>query len=149
MALSKSNKMAKERERLFQEAKEKAKAERQISKKVNRFGIPFAVEPKAYMEDMGRQTSGWSFYHIERAGSCQSGFIKLVTGEETGNFKEPEKIKYRVTAEVEGKVKGFRVTATSISEAYRKVEQHLEEQKIYKFKLQGIKEVNKNDKQNI
>lgn len=149
MALSKSNKMAKERERLFQEAKEKAKAERQISKKVNRFGIPFAVEPKAYMEDMGRQTSGWSSYHIERAGSCQSGFIKLVTGEETGNFKEPEKIKYRVTAEVEGKVKGFRVTATSISEAYRKVEQHLEEQKIYKFKLQGIEEVNKNDKQNI
>ena len=146
MALSKSNKMAKERERLFQEAKEKAKAERQISKKGNRFGVPVEVLPKDYMEDMGRQTSGWSSYHIERAGSCQSGFIKLVTGEETGNFKEPEKIKYRVTAEVEGKVKGFRVTATSISEAYRKVEQHLEEQKIYKFKLQGIKEVNKNDK---
>ena len=141
MGLSKSKKMAKERERLFQEAKEKAKAERQISKKGNRFGIPFAVEPKAYMEDRRKQTSGWNSFHIERAGSCQSGFIRLVTGEETGNFKEPEKVKYRVTAEVEGKVKGFRVTATSISEAYRKVETYLEQNKIYHYKLGEIKEV--------
>ena len=79
MALSKSKKMAKERERLFQEAKEKAKAERQIGKKGNRFGIPFAVEPKAYMEDRRKQTRGWSSFHIERAGSNQSGYIKLVT----------------------------------------------------------------------
>jgi hypothetical protein len=144
MALSKSKKMAKERERLFQEAKERARAERQVGKKMNRFGVPVEVLPKDYVEDMGRQTSGWSSYYIERAGSCQSGFVKVITGEETGNFKEPEKIKYRVIAEVEGKVKGFRVTATSITEAYRKVEQYLEGQKIYKFKLlklQGIKEV--------
>ena len=145
MALSKSKKMAKERERLFQEAKEKAKAERQISKKGNRFGIPFAVEPKAYMEDRRKQTSGWSSYHIERAGSNQSGYIKLITGEEKISTKEPKKITYIVGVEMEGKLKGYKVTAISITEAYRKVEQHLEEQKIYKFKLQGIKEVNRND----
>jgi hypothetical protein len=80
MALSKSKKMAKERERLFQEAKEKAK--RQISKKGNRFGVPVEVLPKDYIEDMGRQTRGWSSFHIERAGSTQSGYIKLITGEE-------------------------------------------------------------------
>ncbi len=141
MALSKSKKMAKERERLFQEAKEKAKAERQIGKKGNRFGVPVEVLPKDYMEDMGRQTSGWSSFHIERAGSCQSGYIKLITGEEEISTKEPKKITYIVGVEMEGKLKGYKVTATSISEAYRKVEQYLEGQKIYKFKLQGIKEV--------
>lgn len=141
MKLSLVKRKAKEDAKKFQEAKERARAERQVGKKGNRFGVPVEVLPKDYMEDMGRQTSGWSSYHIERAGSCQSGFIKLVTREETGNFKEPEKIKYRVTTEVEGKVKGFRVTATSILEAYRKVEAYLEQNKIYRYKLGEVKEV--------
>ena len=79
MGLSKSKKMAKERERLFQEAKERARAERQVGKKGNRFGVPVEVLPKDYMEDMRKQTRGWSSFHIERAGSTQSGYIKLVT----------------------------------------------------------------------
>lgn len=141
MKLSLVKRKAKEDAKKFQEAKERARAERQVGKKGNRFGVPVEVLPKDYMEDMGRQTSGWNSFHIERAGSCQSGFIKLVTREETGNFKEPEKIKYRVTAEVEGKVKGFRVTATSISEAYRKVEAYLEQNKIYRYKLGEVKGV--------
>ena len=140
MKLSSVKRKAKEDAKKFQEAKERARAERQVGKKMNRFGVPVEVLPKDYMEDMGRQTSGWSSYHIERAGSNQSGYIKLITGEEKISTKEPKKITYIVGVEMEGKLKGYKVTATSITEAYRRVEQHLEEQKIYKFKLQGIKE---------
>jgi hypothetical protein len=79
MKLSSVKRKAKEDAKKFQEAKERARAERQVGKKGNRFGVPVEVLPKDYMEDMGRQTSGWSSYYIERAGSCQSGFIKLIT----------------------------------------------------------------------